>query len=160
MYRYTKKALMKDFASILLITFLTVFALYSQRLYWAGFGSVMLMLLGKDFYKISRLELVVKPDGLYERVGDKERCVMAFDRMLYITRTRKFNKFIVLSGTDRYYYYLKPAINEREKLVQEIVVANRGNKKLAVDHNINTQFGLGLKLNDKGNIKWSSEENA
>lgn len=153
MYRYSKKAIFKDFFSLALLVFVFYLALSSKSYYWAAFAGVLVMLLFKDFLKISRMELVAKPDGLYEKVGTKERMVFDWKRLIYVTRTRKFNKFIMLADTNRYYYYLKPALEGRQELLQEIIKFNMKNKKLQVDELINIEFKLGLQLDDQGKIK-------
>jgi len=153
MYRYSKKAIMKDFLSLALLVFVFYLALASKSYYWAAFAGVLVMLLFKDFLKVSRMELITKADGLYEKVGSKERMVFDWKRLIYVTRTRKFNKFVMLADTNRYYYYLKPSLEGRQELLQEIIRLNMKNKKLQVDELINIEFKLGLQLDDQGKIK-------
>ncbi len=153
MYRYTKKSLAKDLFSIFLIVLLSGMSLAANNYYFAIFGGVVLMLLLKDFAKISRLELIVTPKGLFEKVGTKERMVFEWTYLLYITRTRKFNKFVMLADKNKYYYYLKPSIENRELLLKEIVAANLKNKTVRIDEQINKEFNLGLQLDDMGKIK-------
>lgn len=153
MYRYKKKALIKDFLSLLLMLFLTLFAVYNKSYYWATFGGVLSLLLVKDFYKIYRLELVANSEGLYEKTGESMRKVFDWKQLTYVTRTKKFNKFVVLADDDRNYYYLKPSLEGRESLLKEIIGYNMKNKNLQIDAQINIDFQLNLHLNEEGNIR-------
>jgi hypothetical protein len=152
-YCYSKKAIIKDFLSLALLVFIFYLALSSKSYYWATFAGVLVMLLFKDFLRISRMELLAKHDGLYEKIGTKERLVFDWKRLNYVTRTRKFNKFIMLADTNRYYYYLKPSLEGRQELLQEIIKLNLKNRKLQVDERINVEFKLGLQLDEQGKIK-------
>lgn len=157
MYRYSRKSLIKDLLSIILIAFLLGLSFLYKQYYWAVFVAMMLALLVKDYLKISRMELVSKPDGLYRRIGDKERLVFGWKQLHYITRTRKFKHFVMLADDKGSYFYLKPTLEGREQLLKEIVLHNLSNKKLAVDQEINLAFKLGLQLDGNGKIRNKQE---
>ncbi len=148
MYGYNLKAK--------LISLVFVFMLIALTLFVDKWGLKLLfflatVLMTKDAIVMLSGKYSVTRTGLRLKDKFRDREVANWRQLEYITITKKNKKWVALV-MPKDIYYLKPNIDNREELLQNIIEQVKGSKTLAIHDDINERFNLGLKLNDEGRI--------
>ncbi len=139
-----------------LISLLFVFLLIALTLFVDKWGIKALfflatVLMTKDAISMLSGKYSVDQSGLRLKDKFRDREVVNWRQLEYITITRKNKKWIALVMPEKI-HYLKQNIENREELLHNIIEKVKGSKTLAIHDDINERFNLGLKLNDEGRI--------
>ncbi|SCZ76886.1 hypothetical protein [Acidaminobacter hydrogenoformans] len=132
MYRYKKSEIYLQAAVGAM--FIIFGVMLGNWVYLSILGLVSLFLF-KDCLKQMKTVIEVKGDRIELRTGDKVTQTILYKNLQFITRTRRNKKWVVV-GHDKNIFYIRPAIIDHEKLLSEVLMFNRKNKKVYIHESI------------------------
>ncbi len=148
MYGYNLKA--KAF-SLLIVFMLISLALFVEKWGFKALFFLAAVIMTKDAIKVISANYYVTSSGLHLKDKFRDREVINWRELEYITITKKNKKWVALVMPQNI-HYLKQNIQEREALLHTIIEKVKGSKTLAIHDDINENFNLGLTLSDEGHI--------
>ncbi len=148
MYHYNLKT---KILSLVYVFMLVSLALFVEKWGIKALFIIATVMLTKDAIITWSAEYSVDNNGLRLKDKFRDRQLVSWRELEYITITRKNKKWVALVTPDDI-KYLKQNIENREELMHNIVEKIRGSKTIAIHDDINERFNLGLKLNQEGKI--------
>ncbi len=148
MYGYNLKAK--------LISLVVSFALIALTIFVEKWGIKVLFFLAtvlmvKDLIIMLTAKYSVTQNGLRLQDKFRDREVISWDKLEYITITKKNKKWVALVMPEQI-HYLKQDIEDREALLHDIIKRIKDSRTIAIHDDINERFNLGLNLDDEGHI--------
>ncbi len=148
MYHYNLKSRV---LSLVYVFMLVSLALFVNKWGIKALFIIATVLLAKDAIIMWSAKYSVDNNGLRLKDKFRDRQLVSWRELEYITITRKNKKWVALV-TPQNIHYLKQNIENREELMHNIIEKIRGSKTIAIHDDINARFNLGLKLNEEGKI--------
>ncbi len=148
MYGYNLK---EKAISLVIIFMLTSLTLLVDKWGFKALFIIATVLMIKDAIIILSAKYSVNKSGLRLKDRFRDREVVNWRDLEYITITKKNKKWVAFVMPESI-HYIKQNVENREELMHNIIEMVKGSKTLAIHDDINERFNLGLKLNDEGRI--------
>lgn len=152
-YRYTKTSLLLQGTLVFLFLFLAFYASSLMLRFFGGFVAVVLL---KDLLHCVGAEFQLDEKGLVERSKFKERYRITWDNIEIISKTKVNRRWIMVRGSGKTYYMIKPYIQNYESLAREIIqyLKEHRIKGVVVHEDVLKRLRLDIKLNSEGLMKF------
>lgn len=152
-YRYTRSALAMQGA--LAVLFL-ILAFISSDWFLRGFSILVGIVLLKDLLHCYGASFSVDSTGLLEKSKYKTKYRIKWENLNIISKTYVNRRWIMLRGSEKSYYMIKPYIENYESLAREIILYLRDNriKGVVIHEDLLKRLRLDVKLNSEGLIKF------
>lgn len=152
-YRYTRSALAMQGA--LAVLFL-ILAYFSSDWFLKIFSAIVGLVLIKDLLHCYGAEFTLDSTGLLEKSKYKERYRVRWDNLDIISKTYVNRRWIMLRGSEKSYYMLKPYIENYESLARDIILYLKNNriKGVVIHEDLIKRLRLDIRLNSEGRIKF------
>ncbi len=152
-YRYTRSALAMQGA---LSALFLILAYISSDWFLRIFSVIVGLVLIKDLLHCVGAEFFLDSTGLLEKSKYKSRYRIKWDNLDIISKTYVNRRWIMLRGSEKSYYMIKPYIENYESLAREIILYLKDNriKGVVIHEDLLKRLRLDIKLNSDGLIKF------